>query len=374
LGDVIPTTVTPTAISPIKSVEEIRKEPLHLPVGFEWSETDVDDDKTINEIYTLLNENYVEDDDNMFRFDYSVPFLNWALKPPGFLRVWHIGVRVSKNKMLVGFITAVPAQIAIHTDSLRMVEINFLCVHKKLRDKRLAPVLIQEITRRVNLQGIFQAVYTAGRVLPKPLSHCRYWHRSLNPKKLIDVGFSHMPPRMTMPRILRLYKLADDPLSKGIRPLVLKDVSSACNLLNRHLQKFSLKAVFNNDEFSHWFLPREGIINTFVIESSNQEITDLVSFYTLPSTIIGNPNYKTLKAAYSYYNIATTVPLQQLVNDALVFAKQLGFDVFNCLDIMDNNTFLHDLKFGKGDGSLQYYLYNWLCPEMDPNKVGLVLL
>lgn len=34
-----------------------------------------------------------------------------------------------------------------------MVEINFLCVHKVLRDKRLAPVLIQEITRRVNLQG-----------------------------------------------------------------------------------------------------------------------------------------------------------------------------------------------------------------------------
>ena len=34
-----------------------------------------------------------------------------------------------------------------------MVEINFLCVHKKLRSKRLAPVLIREITRRVNLKG-----------------------------------------------------------------------------------------------------------------------------------------------------------------------------------------------------------------------------
>lgn len=37
-----------------------------------------------------------------------------------------------------------------------MVEINFLCVHKKLRSKRLAPVLIKEITRRVNKVGIFQ--------------------------------------------------------------------------------------------------------------------------------------------------------------------------------------------------------------------------
>jgi len=55
-----------------------------------------------------------------------------------------------------------------------MVEINFLCVHKKLRSKRVAPVLIREITRRVNCKGLFQAVYTAGVVLPKPVASCRY--------------------------------------------------------------------------------------------------------------------------------------------------------------------------------------------------------
>jgi glycylpeptide N-tetradecanoyltransferase len=55
-----------------------------------------------------------------------------------------------------------------------MAEINFLCVHKKLREKRLAPVLIMEVTRKVNLENIWQAVYTAGRVLPKPVASCRY--------------------------------------------------------------------------------------------------------------------------------------------------------------------------------------------------------
>lgn len=54
---------------------------------------------------------------------------------------------------------------------------------------------MQEITRRVNLQDIWQAAYTAGVVLPKPVSVCRYWHRSLNPKKLIDVGFSALQVR-----------------------------------------------------------------------------------------------------------------------------------------------------------------------------------
>lgn len=37
---------------------------------------------------------------------------------------------------------------------------------------------------------------------------------------------------------------------------------------------------------------------------------------------------------------------------------------------MDNKTFLEKLKFGIGDGNLQYYLYNWKCPPMDPEKVS----
>ena len=44
----------------------------------------------------------------------------------------------------------------------------------------------------MNLRGIWQAAYTAGVVLPKPVATCQYWHRSLNPKKLIDIGFSRL--------------------------------------------------------------------------------------------------------------------------------------------------------------------------------------
>lgn len=55
---------------------------------------------------------------------------------------------------------------------------------------------------------------------------------------------------------------------------------------------------------------------------------------------------------------------------------QKGFDVFNALDLMENKTFLEKLKFGVGDGNLQYYLYNWKCPSMGSEKVvclGLLL-
>jgi len=360
------------AIEEDKTRDEVRQEEYTLPAGFHWDTMDITNPMQLKELYTLLNENYVEDDDNMFRFDYSPEFLQWALQPPGWEKDWHCGVRVTKSKKLIGFISAVPAHIKVYEKKQKMVEINFLCVHKKLRSKRVAPVLIREITRRVNLNGIFQAVYTAGVVLPKPVAKCRYWHRSLNPRKLIDVKFSHLSRNMTMQRTLKLYKLPDRAKTPGFRALTSADVTKAFNLLASYLARFELSPIFTEDEFRHWFLPRKGIVDAYVVEVKG-EITDFVSFYTLPSTVMHHPEHKSLKAAYSFYNVAGSTPWTQLMNDALIVAKNSNFDVFNALDLMDNKECLEKLKFGIGDGNLQYYLYNWRCPAMNTQQVGLVL-
>jgi len=311
----------------------------------------------------------------MFRFDYSKDFLLWALKPPGWRGEWHAGVRVKTSKKMVAFISAIPALISVRGKQLKMVEINFLCVHKKLRDKRLAPLLIKEITRRVNLTGIFQAVYTAGTVLPTPVAKCRYWHRNLNPKKLVNVGFSHLTRRMTLPRAVKLYKLPAAPLTPGIRPMEQKDVKQVAALIKAYLVRFGLAPVFSKAEVAHWFLPRTDVIVSYVVEDkATGKITDFLSFYSLPSTIIGNPTYKTLRAAYSYYNVAGKTPLKNLMQDALILASSLGYDVYNCLDLMDNESILQDLKFGPGDGNLHYYLYNWKANTMPAKDVALVLM
>ncbi|XP_072028638.1 glycylpeptide N-tetradecanoyltransferase 2-like [Amphiura filiformis] len=351
---------------------DVRQDCYSLPGQFQWDTLDVHNPSILQELYTLLNENYVEDDDNMFRFDYSPDFLKWALCPPGWLSQWHVGVRVATNRKLVGFISGIPALISVYGKKQRMAEINFLCVHKKLRAKRVAPVLIREITRRVNVEGIFQAVYTAGVVLPKPLATCRYWHRSLNPKKLVDVKFSHIGRNMTLQRTIKLYKLPENPSLEGLRPLEPDDVPDCYVLLNEYLQKFSLSPVFSEVIVRHWFIPRDRIVNSYVVEADG-EVTDFLSFYTLPSSIMHHPLHKELKAAYAFYNVSTKTSMEDLMQAALILAKQAGFDVFNALDLMDNKQFLEKLKFGIGDGNLQYYLYNWRCPPMQPDQISLVL-
>lgn len=56
---------------------EVRGTPYTLPAGFEWCEVDVENEGEMRQVYELLTKNYVEDDDAMFRFDYSAQFLRW---------------------------------------------------------------------------------------------------------------------------------------------------------------------------------------------------------------------------------------------------------------------------------------------------------
>ena len=121
-------------------------------------------------------------------------------------------------------------------------------------------------------------------------------------------------------------------------------------------------------------MPRKNIIDTFVVENPTKSgiITDMCSFYHVPSTILGNKDYKILNDAYSYYNVATSVPLSELINDLLVIARNKGFDVFNMLDIMGNKKIFEERKFLAGNGFLQYYLFNWRCKEIPPEQIGLI--
>eukprot|EP00581_Thalassiosira_minuscula_P001662 CAMPEP_0183740668 /NCGR_PEP_ID=MMETSP0737-20130205/60205_1 /TAXON_ID=385413 /ORGANISM="Thalassiosira miniscula, Strain CCMP1093" /LENGTH=499 /DNA_ID=CAMNT_0025975795 /DNA_START=35 /DNA_END=1534 /DNA_ORIENTATION=+ len=366
-------------IVPDKPKSELRQDPYNMPKGFEWCEVDITNPDQRTEIYELLEKNYVEDDECMFRFDYSRDFLMWALTPPGFEKQFHLGVRSSKSNRLMAFITGVPARIRVYDVEKDMVEVNFLCVHKKLRSKRLAPVLIKEITRRVNHTGKFQAVYTAGVKLPGHVAQCRYYHRTLDAKKLVEIGFTRIPPRMTMARMQKNYKLPATTSLTNLRPMTKEDVPAAHKLVVKYLEKFKLSVVFSEEEFAHWLMPREGVVSSFVNTKKSKEggeevITDFCSFYHLYSSVLGNPMHKSLCAAYSFYNVATTVDLTELMRDCLILAKNEGIEVFNALNLMDNNRFLEDLKFGMGDGNLQYYVYNWFCPTMESGDVGLVLL
>jgi len=272
----------------------------------------------------------------------------------------------------------------------RCTEINFLVVHKKLRAKRLAPLLIQEVTRRTHQKGIFQAVYTAGAFLPTPIAKCQYFHRSLNPAKLVKTGFSAVPRNSTVARMINQYKRPDATSLAGLREMEKKDLKEVARLLRAYLARFEMAPLLSNKEVEHALLAGRGrdvdgkrvgqVTWAYVVEDPmTKQITDMFSFYTLPSTAVQITPHTVINAAYLFYSATTAAPscanlgdgsvsvpvinwkdetkeqravlgsrLKELMGDALTLAAKAGFDVVNALTLQDNVLFLEDLKFGKG--------------------------
>lgn len=376
-----------------KKLSEVSTTPVNLSEnidGFEWCDMDISNESELDEIHTLLNENYIEDLSSTMRFAYSKEFLRWAMSLPGTDPSWLVGIRVKASNKLVAFISAVPIQLGIRNpgmdedkvDEVKSVEINFLCVHKKLRSKRLAPVLIKEITRRVNLTDTWQALYTAGIVLPRPISTCRYTHRPLNWSKLYDVGFVDLPEGVKESQMQEKYHVKKVTEKKDISlvPFEAKYYDEVSVLFKAQQKRYKLQHLINSkEEFLHQFLPRKDVLKSFVYLNDEGKVTDFISYYILPFNILGESEVdvvETLKVAYLYHycsdcadtldnDRSLTVRLNEIIQDMLgdaLFNEKC--DLFNCLTSQDNNLFIEKQNFGMGSGFLHFYLFNYYSEKM----------
>eukprot|EP00834_Sanchytrium_tribonematis_P005826 NODE_381_length_8377_cov_0.385238.p3 type:complete len:377 gc:universal NODE_381_length_8377_cov_0.385238:8177-7047(-) len=365
-----PVTDEPKAEGELQSNKTPDPNPLELKEGLQWATMDLSQDTDMNLVYQLLVDNYVSDvkDDSpeSFRFSYSVPLLRWALICPESEKDWWIGIK--KGKKLMAFITAVPIKMNVNGKIVKMAEVNFLCVHKSLRAKAFAPLLIKEITRRVHLKDTWQALYTAGHKLPGIVTAATYYHRSLNLEKLIKVGFAAPVPNVTTAQ-QRLH-LKNAPLK--LRLLESKDIVECFELFKSHNQTKKLYPIYTIEEFEYWLKPIKGVMWCYVVEESGKVI-DFISYYLVNTLAV--PFKEKLKIAYLWFYSNVNTKWTELLQSLLYCAQNDGFDVFNALEGIGGSVDeLEQLRFVKGDGTLYYYLYNWKCTPIDCGKVGMFLL
>lgn len=186
-------------------------------------------------------------------------------------------------------------------------------------------MMIKEITRRVNFSGIFQAVYTAGLYLPKPISTVRYFHRSLNPRKLIEARFSELGEGVTIEKLAKFNRLPNKPFL-NISVMTEDDVPAVKILLGLYLAKFPFAPLLSEGDVMHWLLPKKDVLYSYVVKDEGGKVTDFVSFYSLPSSITGNAIHSHIQAAFLFYYAPMGLGsdpqrIAILINDALILAR-----------------------------------------------------
>ena len=96
-----------------------------------------------------------------------------------------------------------------------------------------------------------------------------------------------------MARYVKLAKVGDVPAIKGLRAMEAKDIPDVTKMLNKYLSQFALHIVFTEEEVRHFLIPREWVIETYVVEEEGK-LTDMVSFYSLQSQVLRHETIKIL--------------------------------------------------------------------------------
>ncbi len=183
--------------------------------------------------------------------------------------------------------------------------------------------------------------------------------------------------------MVKKYALPSKPLLVGFREMTKADVPQVGALLRKYMARFDIVQTFEKDEeVEHWFLSgrgtgernpgdgqgREGqVIWTYVVEVScilswshpisislslrpfqdpaTHSITDMVSFYSLPSLVMKHEKHRDIHTAYAFYYASDVlfspggsdedaskqkdrlaVRLNELMKDAMIIAKQVSND------------------------------------------------
>ena len=120
--------------------------------------------------------------------------------------------------------------------------------------------------------------------MPTPFGTAQYWHRNLNPKKLVEVRFSFKPANQNMAQFVKLHRLANEPFTKRLRPMTENDVSAVTVALNKHLNdNYKVHITFSENEVHHFLLPKQNVVWSYVVDDTDGNVTDFISFYALNS-------------------------------------------------------------------------------------------
>ncbi len=289
-------------------------------------------------IAKFLSENYVQD--NKFKYNYSEDFIKWYLDDESLYEC------IYNNDELIGFVCGKKINISLFKKQSTIAEIDFLCVKKDERNKKLCPLLINKIQKKFNDINIYEAIFTSEHNYPNKVTHCDYYVRFINIKKLIDINYINIDKKYNL-----LFEL---PKIKGNKILAeITNYKECLNLYNKYYNKFDCYEIFNEASFIKRF--DNPHIKIFGLVENNK-IIDFISYYTIDINVI-DKNIIT-KDGFLYYYTNNSNNLHKMISLLLHKLKEDNIDSFIALDIMENNEdILLDLKFINKKSNYNYYFF-----------------
>ena len=343
--------------------------PDSLPENFEWKNYNLSDLGQRTKILVFLNKFYGTDINNEFSKQYSENYLEFISN-----NRTYVAVGVEHKDTIIGFIYGFVTKTQVNRKQLDLVEVSLLCIHSKLRYKRLTPKLILELKRQFNVLGYNYGTFSTVNYVAKPFTSSIAFNRIISAKILIDTEFVKLDKTITLESVKKVSFLPDKPSHVGFKKMEESHVDQAFDLFTEYIQKYNYHPIYTKDSFKMEFYNNK-FINTYVMTDKNGNVTDFISYYTLNVTVLKkNQKYKNIKRGYLYYYTCVNSTPYKLLQNVLIMAKKYGTDVFTALDNMENTYVLKELGFDESPTTYHLYTYNFKIPNLQNVQVAKTFL
>jgi glycylpeptide N-tetradecanoyltransferase len=340
---------------------------------YSWTEFDLASDREVDDVCAFLNKNYKLDSGDNFRLYFTRDYLRWSLGLNG--RV--IGIR--SNGVIGGVVAMSAAKFQVFERELEIADVNYLCIHQKLREKGLAQMFIDEISRYAACnENVIVGSFTTQRYVPTPMCRVEFYHRPLNYEKLYNANFIFLENGVSLDKAVSMFMVKYNLKHKVIK--MSEDYyDDVYNMLCKYQDKYNYYQKYSRREFEHFF-KNSSIVSSYIILGNGGEVLDFFSYYKLPYYVVASANNsktpKFINAVYMHMYTSLNVTQLTIFKSAILSAYEEGNDVLNCTDIMENVDILFDnfSRFCKGTGYLYYNFYNLQCPEISPQQICKVTL
>lgn len=330
----------------IEIPQNIPTERGRLPDGLQWRETE-----DVPAIVSFLGEYYAEDPDSSYRLRYSDSFFRFLFSSPDHQRCLSLSI-VDENGM-AGYVLAKLHKVACNSLTRDVVSVNFLCLSRRYRNKRLACAMITEITRLVNLLGIYQAIFVGEKDYGFSIASVPYYHLPLDSVRLLKLDY-----------ISTLYYAdIDAPMRGSTVEATQENVDAILRLYHKDSRKYRIHEVLSTQELEHFI--RDGNGPTQILY--NSETDEFVSYFIIDTYCIDKA--ESFSVAYLYYWSG----FPEIVKDAICHARSRGIVLFNILDMGSNSEIIQKYGFLEGTTSLRYHLFNWNEKRVGNSELSIVL-
>lgn len=355
-------------------------EETKLPDSMKWVTINMNNSDLMESVAQFLRTYYLIDLSETFRLYYTANFIKWILGNDGML----IAIAKKDTNAICGVVGSSFKNLTVFDKVRKFANVDFLCAHPAYRHKKIAHILIDEITRRIVQNGVHQSCFTSERCIPTPTTVLRYYHRPINYIKLQKHGYSDVGGNPT--KVQEKFNV-EKVIPNGYHVMTENDINEVYQLYVSYMTRFNIYCNYTVDEMKYLLLNEH--IKAYVIKHDDK-IIDFVSYYVLPSFSVKQTEM--IDVAYMFMYSCIEISGDDLIENMLKILAYNSVDVFTVIDSgrMSDFLFIRELnndedsdaemydhlyehKFLKGSGKVHFNLVNWVCPEIKPKQLSWIV-